>query len=763
LNSKATTKASSKVSRSENRKSAKSTRLTKVAPTLTQDEIQSLLQARHADAFGVLGLHDNPNGKGLVARALFPGADSVELIARTSGKKIASLKPIHPDGVFEATMGNRKNRFEYFYRVSWGEVTRDQEDLYRFPSLLSEDDAYLFCQGSHEQAYRFLGANPATCEGVEGVLFTVWAPAASRVSVVADFNHWDGRTHVMRKHPGCGIWELFVPEVAQHALYKYEVIDAEGNLLPLKADPYARSMQHPPETASRVILDQDYQWNDGDWMQQRAEQTHLDQPVSIYEIHAGSWRRKPEEGNRYLSYRELADELIPYVLDMGFTHVQLMPVSEFPFDGSWGYQPIGMYAPSIRFGTPDEFKYFVDACHRNNIGVLLDWVPGHFPTDQHGLGRFDGTCLYEHEDLRQGFHPDWNTLVYNYGRCEVMSYLISNANYWLDEFHLDGLRVDAVASMLYLDYSREEGEWIPNEHGGRENLEAISLLQAVNSRMYKNHPGIMMIAEESTAWPGVSKPVDGGGLGFGYKWNMGWMNDSLRYMEKDPIHRQYHHNEMTFSTVYAWDENFVLPISHDEVVHGKGSLLNKMPGDEWQRFANLRAYLGFMWTHPGKKLLFQGCEFAQGDEWNHDESLQWHLLQYDFHRGVQELVRDLNKTYRQLPSLHQLDADGSGFEWLQLNSQENSIFAWLRKGGDEHLPAVVISNMTPQTHFDYQLGVPHAGAYSERLNTDDPRYGGSGQANGELHTTDIAWDNQPHSLFITVPPLATVILQFDRG
>ena len=477
-------------------------------------------------------------------------------------------------------------------------------------------------------------------------------------------------------------------------------------------------------------------------------------------MHAGSWRRRTEQDNRYLSYLELADELIPYVVDMGFTHIQLMPISEYPFDGSWGYQPIGMFAPSIRFGTPDEFREFVNRCHQHRIGVLLDWVPGHFPTDEHGLGKFDGTCLYEHEDVRKGFHPDWNTLVYNYGRDEVISYLLSNANYWIDEFHLDGLRVDAVASMLYLDYSRKQGEWLPNKHGGRENLEAIEFLQTVNARLYFNHPGIMMIAEESTAWPGVSHPVDSGGLGFGYKWNMGWMNDSLSYIEKDPIYRQHHHDQMTFSTVYAWDENFILPISHDEVVHGKGSLINKMPGDDWQKFANLRAYLGFMWGHPGKKLLFMGCEFAQLTEWNHDQSLQWHLLDDSRHLGIQQLIRDLNRVYCDIPALHHLDHDASGFEWLQVHNHRVSIFAWLRRGKECH-DIIVISNMTPETHHDYSVGVATEGLYNEILNTDAPQYGGSGQSNKPLKAKHEPYDGQTYSISLTVPPLSTIMLQVN--
>ena len=567
----------------------------------------------------------------------------------------------------------------------------------------------------------------------------------------------------MRCHPASGVWEIFVPGIKEYAHYKFEIVDQSGQLLPLKSDPYARSMEHPPSTASRVVLDNGIHWADKEWLERR-QSPATTRPVSVYEVHAGSWRRKAQEGNRYLSYRELADELIPYVVDMGFTHIQFMPLSEYPFDGSWGYQPIGMYAPTIRFGTPDEFKYLIDACHKHNIGVLLDWVPGHFPTDEHGLGKFDGTCLYEHMDVKKGFHPDWNTLIYNYGRPEVVSYLLGNANYWLGEFHIDGLRVDAVASMLYLDYSRKEGEWTPNEYGGRENLEAIGFLRKVNSRVYNNNSGIMMIAEESTAWPGVSKPVHEGGLGFGFKWNMGWMNDSLAYMQRDPIYRKHHHDEMTFSIVYAWDENFMLSLSHDEVVHGKRSLLEKMPGDNWQKFANLRAYYGFMWGHPGKKLVFMGGEFAQRREWNHDTSLDWHLLDQDLHRGMQKLVRDLNGFYCDNPAMHQGDHAPEGFQWLQLHNRDQSVFAWARRGIEDEDLVVIVSNMTPQTHTSYRLGVPESGWYKECINTDAFDYGGSGQGNlGGIEAQSIGHDSQPYSVEITVPPLATLMFKLVKS
>jgi len=736
-----------------------------VAPLLSEAQINALVTARYQDVFSVLGMHAKPSGSGLVARALLPGALAVEVIARLDGKQVASLSRIHDAGLFEGTLGRRRKPFAYRLRVHYPQASLDMEDPYAFAPQLDDKDLYLFSEGTQERAYRWMGAHVREVDGVSGTLFVLWAPAAGNVSVVGDFNGWDGRRHAMRKHPASGIWEIFVPAVGAGSNYKFEIRSAEGNLLPLKADPYAFAMQCRPETASRVAGDGQHEWQDAEWMAARATSADPYQgPVSIYEVHAGSWRRKADDGNRYLTYRELADELIPYVREMGFTHLQLMPVSEYPFDGSWGYQPVGMYAPTSRFGTPDDFRYFMDCCHQQGIGVLLDWVPGHFPTDAHGLGRFDGTCLYEHEDMRKGYHPDWNTLIYNYGRAEVKSFLIANAMYWMDAFHVDGLRVDAVASMLYLDYSRQEGQWIPNEHGGRENLEAIELLRQVNNRVYFNYPGAMMVAEESTAWPGVSRPTDQGGLGFGFKWNMGWMNDTLKYMARDPVHRKYHHNEMTFGLVYGFSENFVLPLSHDEVVHGKGSLLAKMPGDEWQQFANLRAYYGFMWTHPGKKLLFMGCEFAQRQEWNHDQSLDWHLLGYSPHIQMQHLVKDLNRIYRELPALHQRDCDPGGFEWVDAENRDSSILAYIRRGGEDVPPVLVVVNMTPTVHQSYRVGVPAAGHYAERLNTDSGIYGGSNAGNGGGVTAKAeAHHGQPCSIDIVVPPLATLVFELEVG
>ena len=730
------------------------------SPILDSAQIDAIVHANCNDVFAVLGMHPNPVSKGLIVRCFLPGALSVTVMARSNNAKVATLTQIESAGLFEGLMGRRTKRFDYYLKVDYPQLTTNLEDAYQYPSLLAPEDLYLFGEGTHEQAYRWLGAQPRDVNGIHGTLFTVWAPNASRVSVVGDFNHWDGRCNVMRQHPASGVWEIFMPGLVESTAYKYEIKSAAGKVLPQKSDPFALAMQGAPDTASLSVPDTSFNWTDAQWMQHHAEQPQPHtQAVSIYEVHLGSWRRNSGEPNAYLSYRQLAEQLIPYVVEMGFTHLQLMPVSEFPFDGSWGYQPIGLYAPTSRFGSPEEFKYFIDQCHAHDLGVLLDWVPGHFPTDEYGLGQFDGSHLYEHADLQKGFHPDWNTLIYNYGRAEVISFLLSNALFWLEEYHIDGLRVDAVASMLYLDYSRKAGEWTPNVQGGRENLEAIEFLKTVNSRAYFNYPGSMMIAEESTAWPGVSRPVDQGGLGFGFKWNMGWMNDTLRYMERDPVHRQHHHHEMTFGLVYAFSENFVLPLSHDEVVHGKGSLIAKMPGDDWQKFANLRAYLGFMWGHPGKKLLFMGCEFAQRKEWNHDQSLDWHLLDQAPHAGMQRLVKDLNTVYRQQPALYQQDCSADGFEWLDGENNQQSIFAFLRKGHQGSAPVLVISNLTPTPHHHYQVGVPQAGHYVECLNTDSDQYGGSNTGNqGGVTTVAQGRHGHPCHLSLTLPPLSTLIL-----
>lgn len=720
--------------------------------------VAALVEGRHGDPFALLGMHGGGD-RPLTVRVFRPGARAVRVL---QGERLmAELEETHPAGFFEGVVPRQRERFPYRLRIGWPQGDQDIDDPYRFPPVLGEVDVYLLAEGTHLRLYDKLGAHPREMEGVAGTAFAVWAPNASRVSVVGEFNDWDGRRHPMRKRVECGVWELFLPGVAAGMLYKYEILGPAGERLPLKADPFALATERPPSTASVVHGLTGYRFDDAAWREARRQGDPRSKPVSIYECHVGSWRRVPEEGSRQLSWRELADTLVPYVADMGFTHLELLPISEHPFEGSWGYQPIGLYAPSSRFGDPDDFAWFIDRCHAAGIGVLLDWVPGHFPTDPHGLIQFDGTALYEHADPRLGFHQDWNTLIYNFGRREVANFLWSNALFWLDRFHVDGLRVDAVASMLYLDYSRQPGEWIPNVHGGRENLEAIHFLQRLNELAYGEQPGTMTIAEESTAWPGVSRPVYLGGLGFGFKWNMGWMHDTLRYMSKEPVHRKHHMNDLTFGLVYAWSENFVLPISHDEVVHGKGSLINKMPGDAWQKAANLRAYLAFMWTYPGKKLLFMGCEFGQWREWNHDASLDWHLLdEGPFHRGLRSLVRDLNHLYRELPALHELDCEPGGFEWIDCTDIEHSVIAWLRRGRDPWRHTVTVCNFTPVPREGYRIGVPHNGLYRERVNTDAGEYGGSGVGNGGLvHAEPVPCHGRPASVCLTLPPLATLVLE----
>jgi len=721
-------------------------------------EIQALVEARHADPFAVLGMHALDGA--VVVRALVPDAQELEVVDARAGRVVVPLARVHEAGLFCGAVPRRKNPFAYRLRARKDGHQWEFEDPYRFGPVLGEVDEYLIAEGTHQAIYDRLGAHTMTHEGVEGCHFAVWAPAASRVSVVGDFNGWNARRHPMRSRGTTGVWEIFLPGIGDGEIYKYEIRGSDGTILPMKADPFGFGAEPRPRTGSVVRDLRHYQWGDQDWMAGRGVAMARERPVSIYEVHLGSWRRVPEEGNRPLSYPELAEQLIPYVKDLGFTHIELLPVSEYPFDGSWGYQPVGLFAPSSRFGTPSEFMGFVDACHAAGLGVLIDWVPGHFPTDEHGLGRFDGTHLYEHGDPRKGYHPDWNTLIYNYGRREVRNYLLANGLFWLKNYHIDGLRVDAVASMLYLDYSRQPGEWIPNEHGGNENLEAIDFLRRLNELAYGEVDGIVTVAEESTAWPGVSRPTYLGGLGFGYKWNMGWMNDTLDFMKRDPIHRRYHHHQMTFGIHYGFSENFVLPLSHDEVVHGKGSLLTRMPGDSWQRFANLRAYLTFMWTHPGKKLLFMGGEFGQEREWNHDASLDWHLLGTDFHAGVRDLVRDLNGLYKSLPALHQRDCRADGFEWLEANAAEDSVLAYLRRGEDGTPPVVVVCNFTPTPREGYRIGLPEPGRWVERLNSDATYYKGSGMGNlGAVESEPVAWHDRPHSVELTLPPLSTVVLE----
>lgn len=737
-----------------------------VEDVLTPAMIDDLVNGRFADVFSVFGMHRQSSGVMRIT-AFLPGALRVEAVSNENsreasdkggnGRVLAELERRHEEGLFSVLVQGRE-AVPYSLRVEYPLATILIDDPYQYPSLLEEQDCYLFSTGSQEQAWRFLGANRRQYAGSEGILFAVWAPTASRVSVVGDFNSWDGRVHIMRHHSASGIWDIFIPGLASGMSYKFEIVSSSGQLMPLKADPFARSMQLRPDTASLIPADSHFEWQDQAWLERRASDHPDRQPISIYEVHAGSWRRNVEAGDAFLNYRQLADTLIPYVRELGFTHIQFMPLNEFPFDGSWGYQPVGMFAPTSRFGSAEDLKYLVNRAHQENIGVLLDWVPGHFPADAHGLAQFDGTHLYEHVDPRKGFHPDWNTLIYNYGRPEVCSYLLSNAFYWLQEFHLDGLRFDAVASMLYLDYSRKEGEWVANYYGGRENLEAIDLIRNINNRAYFNFPGIMMVAEESTSWPGVTGFIERGGLGFGFKWNLGWMNDTLRYLGREPVHRRYHHNEMTFGLLYGFSENFILPLSHDEVVHGKRSILERISGDDWQKFATLRAYYGFMWTHPGKKLLFMGNEFAQRQEWSHERSLDWHLLADAFHQGVQTLIGDLNRLYCNTPELYAFDTRQEGFEWIDADNQAASVFAYLRQFDDSGKVVLVVLNMTPALHENMRLGVPRDGIFRAVLNTDSNEYGGSGVGNGvEQQAEAIESHGHPWSLSITVPPLSTVI------
>jgi 1,4-alpha-glucan branching enzyme len=722
--------------------------------TPSADEIQAIIDGTHADPFAFLGLQEHDGG--LVARCFVPGAETVT--AHTlSGEAIGELTQRHDAGFFSGIVKLAALQ-PIRYRATRGDDEWMVTDPYSFGPILGPMDDYFIREGSHLRLFDKMGAHPIRHQGVDGFHFAVWAPNARRVSVVGDFNDWDGRRHVMRLRRDTGIWEIFAPDVRAGASYKFEIIGPQGELLPLKADPYARRAELRPKNASVTTGELEQVWEDEAHRKHWSSIDQRRQPVSIYEVHAGSWQRR-DDGSM-LTWDEMAERLIPYCVDMGFTHIEFMPVTEHPYDPSWGYQTTGLYAPTARFGEPEGFARFVNGCHKVGLSVILDWVPAHFPTDAHGLRQFDGTALYEHADPRQGFHPDWNTAIYNFGRLEVLSYLINNALYWAEKFHLDGLRVDAVASMLYLDYSRKEGEWVPNEYGGRENLESVRFLQQMNAHVYGSHPGIMTIAEESTSWPKVSQPVHEGGLGFGFKWNMGFMHDTLSYFARDPIFRKHHHQELTFGLLYAFSENFVLPISHDEVVHGKGSMLAKMPGDDWQKFANLRAYYGLMWGHPGKKLLFMGQEFAQWGEWSEERALDWNLLQYAPHEGMRRLVRDLNFTYRSKPALHARDCEGEGFEWIVGDDQDNSVFAWLRKAPGEK-PVAVICNLTPSYHESYELSLPVAGRWREILNTDAEIYGGSGKGNGgrvEAHDTGSGWAKAG----LTLPPLAVIMLELEQ-
>ena len=722
-----------------------------------RQDIEALIKAEHRDPFSILGPHADGQG-GQVIRAFLPQALSVNVIDRAGGQVLGPLSITEVPGLF---VGQFAQLQPYALRINWAAGEQTSEDPYSFGPLLGEMDLYLFAEGNHRDLSTCLGAQVMSVDGVPGVRFAVWAPNARRVSVVGDFNIWDGRRHPMRlRHPS-GVWELFIPRLEAGEAYKYEILGAEG-ILPLKADPMALATQLPPDTASKVASPLSVDWQDAHWMHARGELQRPDAPLSIYELHVGSWQCEVDEVGevaRQYTWHELAERLIPYVQHMGFTHIELMPIMEHPFGGSWGYQPLSQFAPSARFGSPDDFGAFVNACHVAGIGVILDWVPAHFPNDTHGLAQFDGTALYEYANPLEGFHKDWNTLIYNLGRTEVHGFMLASALHWLKHFHIDGLRVDAVASMLYRDYSRQPGEWIPNRHGGRENLEAIDFLRHLNDVVALEAPGALMIAEESTAWPGVSQSTEQGGLGFSYKWNMGWMHDSLHYIQQDPVYRAHHHNELSFGLVYAWTERFILPISHDEVVHGKHSLIDKMPGDRWQKFANLRAYLSFMWAHPGKKLLFMGCEFGQWREWNHDQQLDWYLLQYPEHKGVQKLVGDLNRLYRDVPALHDQDDVAQGFEWLIGDDATNSVYAWLRwsKAGK---PLLVVANFTPVPREAYRIGVPFAGTWREVLNSDAALYAGSNYGNGGgVHTQTDASHGQSFSVALNLPPLGVLILE----
>lgn len=713
------------------------------------NDILKIIEARHHDPFSTLGLHKNKNTT--VIRAFLPNTQSASINGELAMQRIEGTD------IFEWQSTSSDICFPYqIHRKTNDGAELEHYDPYSFLPQLSEYDLHLFAEGKHWHAYKVMGAHLHEVEGIKGVLFATWAPAAERVSVVGDFNNWDGRQHPMRVRGNNGVWELFIPGLTAAELYKFEIRNRDTGALHLKMDPYGQQCEKRPGKASITTSPTEHQWQDISWMQQRAKSDWLHSPQAIYEVHLGSWKR--HFNGEFYNYRELADDLVSYVSQMGFTHIELLPVTEHPLDISWGYQTTGYFAATSRFGQPDDLRYLIDQCHRKNIGVILDWVPGHFPKDDHGLAKFDGTALYEHEDPRRGEHQDWGTLIFNYGRKEVFNFLLSSAFFWLEEFHIDGLRVDAVASMLYLDYSRKEGEWLPNQFGGRENLEVIEFFKHANSVLHAAHPGCIITAEESTSYPMISRPVDIGGLGFSMKWNMGWMNDTLEYMQQDPIHRRYHHRELTFGLLYAFTENFVLPFSHDEVVHGKRSMLYKMPGDEWQQFANLRLLYTFMYAYPGKKLLFMGCEFAQGTEWNCEKELDWYVLDYPSHKGMQTLVSDLNTTYKNTAALYQYDFESNGFEWIDCNDNEKSILSFLRKADNSF--AIGVFNFTPIPRENYRLGVPEAGEYEIIINSDSEFYAGSNFSNAlSFSAEQIAWSDRPYSIVVNLPPLSGLILR----
>jgi 1,4-alpha-glucan branching enzyme len=727
-----------------------------------------LLRAEHSDPFSILGPHEveRDGTRRWIVRTIHPYA--LEMAILLDGRVIPMAR-VEPEGIFEALLppgvAGPFGPERYRLRIRWDDGGWSEAvDTYAFPRVLTDFDLHLFSEGTHQALYEKMGAHVREIAGLRGVHFSVWAPNALRVSVVGDFSRWDGRMYPMRSSGGSGLWELFVPGLDEGAAYKFEIRSKLGDLPFMKADPYAFEAELRPKSASLVRSVDRYQWEDSTWMNERAQRDWLAAPISIYEVHMGSWRRIVEENHRWLTYRELAEHLIPYVKQMGYTHVELLPLMEHPFDASWGYQTVGYFAATSRYGTPAELMRFIDICHREGIGVILDWTPAHFPSDAHGLAEFDGTHLYEHADPRQGRHPDWGTLVFNYGRTEVQNFLLSNALFWFDKYHVDGLRVDAVASMLYLDYSRRAGEWIPNEFGGRENLAAIAFLKRLNEVVYAHYPGVLMIAEESTAWPAVSRPTYAGGLGFNLKWNMGWMNDTLQYISLDPIYRRYNHSRMTFSMLYAFTENFVLPLSHDEVVHGKASLINKMPGDLWQQFANLRLLYAYFYGHPGKKMLFMGGEFGQRSEWDSSTSLEWNLLAFPEHQGLQRLVSDLNTFYRREPALHEVDFDWHGFDWIDCDDAAASILSFIRRAKAPQEFVVLVANFTPVPHERYRVGVPEPGYYRELLNTDAQCYGGSDFGNGGgVLAEPVPWMGRPYSLPLRVPPLGVLYFKLQRG
>jgi 1,4-alpha-glucan branching enzyme len=728
---------------------------------IAHDSFDALAGARHPDPFSVLGPHLDDGT--LVIRTFQPTAERVE-VARVGGTATPMLR-VHQSGVFEAVFAKTPGVFDYRLRVTYPDGPAVEiDDPYRYGRVMTEYDVYLFSQGKHTRIYDKLGAHLMRIGDSDGVHFGVWAPNADRVSVVGDFNGWDGRVHPMRRLGPTGVWEIFIPGLHEGQRYKFEIRSRLHGELLLKTDPYGLRFEPPPLAAS-IVARRDYTWRDAQWFVDRAgANAWFHRPMAVYEVHLGSWARIPEEQDRFLTYLELADRLIPYVKEMGYTHIELLPVMEHPFFGSWGYQVTGFYAPTSRYGTPQDFKAFVDACHQQGIGVILDWVPGHFPKDAHALARFDGTSLYEHADPRQGEHRDWGTLIFNYGRNEVRNFLLANALFWLDEYHVDGLRVDAVASMLYLDYSRPQGQWVPNKFGGRENIDAIDFLRELNVLTHGDHPGSITIAEESTSFPSVSRPAYLGGLGFTYKWNMGWMNDTLEYVKQDPIFRRYHHRLLTFSLVYAFSENFILPFSHDEVVHMKGSMFGKVPGDDWQKAATLRALYGYMYAHPGKKLMFMGCEFGQGREWNHDRSLDWNLLDHPLHRGIWQFMKDLNRTYTSEPALHESDFEPRGFQWIDCNDSDNSVVSLIRRATDPEDFVAAILNFTPVARYGYVVGMPHAGVYRELLNSDSSAYGGGNIGNDGAVTTDpVPAHGYPQSVRLTLPPLGFLLLKPNRA